>query len=154
MKNIVSIAILSLFTIGLAYSLGAQSAIQCVEPNAETGTSVAVVVGNLALAHTAQLLPLDPSGALVGKGDASIQAEQVLSNLSDVLGAASSDLAATVKLNVYVARGESLSQVQQAIARRLLAVGIRPWLDKWNLSPGDTVSDALEQAIETIPCRV
>ena len=34
----------------------------------------------------------------------------------------------------------------------LLKVGIRPWLDKWNLAPGDTVSDALEQAIKTIPC--
>jgi hypothetical protein len=25
-------------------------------------------------------------------------------------------------------------------------------LDKWNLSPGDTVSDTLEQAIRNIPC--
>jgi hypothetical protein len=34
----------------------------------------------------------------------------------------------------------------------LLSVGIRPWLDKWNLIPGDTISDSLEKAIETIPC--
>ena len=40
----------------------------------------------------------------------------------------------------------------EKIARRLLAVGIRPWLDKWNLSPGDTISDALEKAITDIPC--
>jgi small GTP-binding protein len=47
----------------------------------------------------------------------------------------------------------SMDQVAvERIAKRLLSVGIRPWLDKWNLSPGDTVTDALEMAIKTIPC--
>src|SRR5262249_2108602 len=39
-----------------------------VEPNTETGMSHAVVVPNVPLAHTAQLLPLDAEGRLVGKG--------------------------------------------------------------------------------------
>src|SRR5580765_5387291 len=87
-------------TAGIAVSARAQLAIQCIEPNAETGTSAAVSVGNLPLAHTAQMLPLDKSGALVGKGDVSIQSQQVLSNLAAVLTAANSDLAVTIKLNV------------------------------------------------------
>lgn len=38
------------------------------------------------------------------------------------------------------------------IGRRLKGVGIRPWLDEWDLVPGETISAALEKAIETIPC--
>lgn len=42
----------------------------------------------------------------------------------------------------------------EKIAKQLLKVGTRPWLDKWHLPPGDTISEALEQAIKTIPCAV
>jgi len=100
-----------------AFSAHAQLAIQCVEPNPETGMSAAVSVGNLPLAHTAQMLPLDRTGTLVGKGDVAAQTGQVLSNLAAVLTAANSDLAATIKLNVYLAQGEVMPVVQQIIAR-------------------------------------
>src|ERR1043166_3565764 len=106
---------------GSTLSSHAQLAIQCIEPNPETGSSAAVSVGNLPLAHTAQLLPLDKTGALVGKGDVSAQIEQVLSNLGAVLTAANSDLAVTVKLNVYLARADAMPAVQKAIARRFKA---------------------------------
>ena len=33
-----------------------------------------------------------------------------------------------------------------------MRIGIRPWLDKWDLIPGDTILDALEMAIESIHC--
>ena len=42
----------------------------------------------------------------------------------------------------------------EPIAKALLRVGIRPWLDKWNLIPGESLFTALERAIETIPCGV
>ena len=54
--------------------------------------------------------------------------------------------------DVFLSHNAKDKGAVEKIAKRLLAVGIRPWLDKWNLSPGDTVSDALEKAIKTIPC--
>jgi small GTP-binding protein len=56
------------------------------------------------------------------------------------------------KFDVFLSHNSKDKTAVERIAKRLLAVGIRPWLDKWNLAPGDTVSDALEQAIKTISC--
>lgn len=56
------------------------------------------------------------------------------------------------KFDVFLSHNSRDKAAVEKIAKRLLKVGIRPWLDKWNLSPGDTVSDALEHAIKTIPC--
>jgi enamine deaminase RidA (YjgF/YER057c/UK114 family) len=63
----------------------AEADIKYVEPSDVTGTSMAVVVGPAHLAHTAQLLPLDKDGRIVGKGEAAEQAAQVLDNLAAVL---------------------------------------------------------------------
>lgn len=56
------------------------------------------------------------------------------------------------KFDVFLSHNSKDKGAVEKIAKRLLKVGIRPWLDKWNLAPGDTVSDALEKAIKTIPC--
>jgi small GTP-binding protein len=56
------------------------------------------------------------------------------------------------KFDVFLSHNSKDKAAVEKIAKRLLAVGILPWLDKWNLAPGDTVSDAMELAIETIPC--
>ncbi len=56
------------------------------------------------------------------------------------------------KFDVFLSHNSKDKAAVEKIAKRLLAVGIRPWLDKWTLSPGDTVSDALEKAITDIPC--
>jgi TIR domain-containing protein len=56
------------------------------------------------------------------------------------------------KFDIFLSHNSKDKAAVEKIAKRLLAVGIRPWLDKWNLVPGVTVSDALEQAIKTIPC--
>jgi small GTP-binding protein len=56
------------------------------------------------------------------------------------------------KFDVFLSHNSKDKTAVERIAKRLLKVGLRPWLDKWNLSPGDTVSDALERAIKTIPC--
>ena len=56
------------------------------------------------------------------------------------------------KFDVFLSHNSRDKAAVEKIARQLLSVGIRPWLDKWNLAPGDTISDALEQAIKTIPC--
>ena len=62
--------------------------------------------------------------------------------------------AAQGKFDVFLSHNSKDKMLVESLAKRLLAVGIRPWLDKWNLPPGDTVSDALERAIKTVPCSV
>src|SRR5690554_3707512 len=76
-----------------------------IQPRAEQGASDAVVVGDVALVHTAQLLPLNDAGQLTG-GAIGVQAEQVLNNLAAALAGAGSDLERVAKLNVYVATPE------------------------------------------------
>jgi small GTP-binding protein len=56
------------------------------------------------------------------------------------------------KFDVFLSHNSKDKAAVEKIAKRLLSVGILPWLDKWNLAAGDSVSDALEQAIKTIPC--
>ena len=54
--------------------------------------------------------------------------------------------------DVFLSHNAKDKAAVEEIARKLKSVGIRPWLDKWDLVPGDTVAEALEQAIETIKC--
>ncbi len=56
------------------------------------------------------------------------------------------------KFDVFVSYNSKDEAAVEQIAQGLLKVGLRPWLAKWDLAAGDTISDALEQAIETIPC--
>lgn len=92
--------------------------IRSVEPDDATGTAKAVVVGRTPLAHTAQLLPLDAKGELVGKGDISRQAGQVLDNLDTALKEAGSGFDRLVKINVSAARTEAVAEVEKVLARR------------------------------------
>src|SRR5262249_17943215 len=59
--------------------------VKAVDPDNKTGASSAVIVGEGALAHTSQLLPLDETGKLVGKDKPAEQVEKVLDNLSAAL---------------------------------------------------------------------
>lgn len=69
--------------------------------------SQAVRVSNAPLAHTAQVLATDPSGALVGPGDHDAQIRAALENLAHALATADSSLGRIVRLNAVVesARG-------------------------------------------------
>lgn len=91
-------------------------AIRCIGADAATGTSAAVIADETALVHTAQILPLNRRGELVGKDDASAQSVEVIENLSRVLKAGGSGLAHVVKLNVCLADPFSMPKVQQALA--------------------------------------
>jgi enamine deaminase RidA (YjgF/YER057c/UK114 family) len=91
---------------------------QFIDPDPATGTSKAVVVEDQPLIHTSQFLPLSMSGALVGNGDATPQAEQVLDNLAEALKSARAGLNEIIKLNVCIADAAILPQVQRVLARR------------------------------------
>ena len=93
-------------------------AARCIEPDAVTGSSRAVIVDeDAALVHTAQVFPLnrrydaDPASNVIS------QAALVLENLDDILQSAGSALTRTVKLNVFLAQADAMPKVQQTLAR-------------------------------------
>ncbi|MEK6258898.1 MAG: tetratricopeptide repeat protein [Planctomycetota bacterium] len=56
------------------------------------------------------------------------------------------------RYDVFLSHNSKDKAEVEKIARRLKEVGIRPWLDDWDLVPGQTITDALSRAIITIPC--
>jgi enamine deaminase RidA (YjgF/YER057c/UK114 family) len=92
--------------------------IRVIDGNKATGSAQAVVVDPTALAHTAQLLPLDSAGRIVGKDDPGAQIEKVLDNLAAALQEARAGLDRAVKVNVYVRRSAVVGEVQKAMGRR------------------------------------
>ena len=66
----------------------------------------ASVGGPAALVFTAGACPLGPDGDVLGPGDVSAQARQVVSNLAEALAAAGSGLSRVLKTTIYVASSE------------------------------------------------
>ena len=56
------------------------------------------------------------------------------------------------KYDVFLSHNSKDKAAVEKIAKQLLKVGLRPWLDKWDLPAGSAVMDALEKTIKTIPC--
>lgn len=83
---------------------------KCIEPQAQSGSSLAVVVNDVPLVHTAQVFP--ESGFLSPDG----QISQVLQKLDELLKPAGAGLASIVKLNIYV-RDDAMTP---AIERQLV----------------------------------
>ncbi|MER6709510.1 MULTISPECIES: RidA family protein [unclassified Streptomyces] len=71
-----------------------------------TYSHASVVEAGTRLAFLAGSVPLDAGGELVGPGDPVRQAEQVIANLREQLGAVGSDLAHVVSTDVYVVSSE------------------------------------------------
>ncbi|MES2789289.1 MAG: RidA family protein [Planctomycetota bacterium] len=92
--------------------------VQYLEPTPATGSSAAVIVQASPWAQTSQMLAWDEAGKVVRPDDVAVQSEQVLKNLETALQVVESRLDQTVKLNVYVAHEESVSAVQQVVAKR------------------------------------
>jgi hypothetical protein len=42
------------------------------------------------------------------------------------------------QFDVFLSHNAKDKAAVEKIAKRLLSVGIRPWLDKWQLAPGDS----------------
>lgn len=75
--------------------------LQYVNRHTDTGMSDAVVVDDLPLVHTAQILPLKTDGALA-QTDIASQTAAVLDGLQVALRSGGSSLNLTIKLNFYV----------------------------------------------------
>lgn len=94
--------------------VGTQAGRRYLFPDVNNGSCRAVVVPTTQAAiHTAQILPLDQDGAIVGKGDSLLQIKQVFANLAKVLASADSGLQEIVKLNVYVRDPDVSAKVQK-----------------------------------------
>ncbi len=87
--------------------------------------SSAVIVDQMPLVHTRQLLPLDPNGILIGEGQADQQIEQVLNNLETVLKDAESGFDQLIRVNVYALSSEIITSFHQQLLKRLDA-SVRP----------------------------
>ncbi|MGW7824633.1 RidA family protein [Streptomyces puniciscabiei] len=90
-----------------------------------TYAHASVVEAGTRLAFLAGAVPLDEKGEIVGPGDPVRQAEQVIANLREQLGAVGSDLAHVVATDVYVVSGEPsvLSAVWEVVEASGLSVG-------------------------------
>ncbi|MEQ9072187.1 MAG: RidA family protein, partial [Gimesia chilikensis] len=103
----------------LALTGSAAAEVAYLNPSAETGTSQCAVVKNSVLAHTSQILPINFNGGQVAAGNAGDQTALVLQNLDYLLGKVDATLYRIVKLNVYVAREELVSEVKQRLVKEL-----------------------------------
>jgi enamine deaminase RidA (YjgF/YER057c/UK114 family) len=79
--------------------------------------SAAVLVDDVPLVHTAQLLPVNESGQIVGSGDVRVQFEQVLARLRTCLTQSGSNLSRTLQLNCYLARGEDANALTEVLGQ-------------------------------------
>jgi enamine deaminase RidA (YjgF/YER057c/UK114 family) len=110
-----------------ASMVSAQEAVQLVDPRDAEGISAAVIVPDVPLLHTTQMLPVDEQGRLVGKGNARTQIEAVLDR---VIAAIRPDPAdpepEIVKLNVVAANDEVVGEVRQRLAHRFKNRRLKP----------------------------
>lgn len=49
--------------------------------------------------------------------------------------------------DVFLSHSRADKSLTEAVARRLRKAGLRPWLDKWNLVPGEAWQEAIEDAL-------
>ncbi len=110
---------MSLLLCALAISgrVGNAVPLRCLEPDAKTGTSRAVIVEDIPLVHTMQVLPVDAQGKLVSGGEDS-QVEVVLETLARILSAMGASLENVCRVNVYVTEAKVVPYVQRVFARR------------------------------------
>src|ERR1700722_15765711 len=83
-----------------------------------TGMVNAVIIDEGPLVHSAQILPWGRQGEIIGKGDASRQAEQVLENLLLALNAAHVLEGGVVKINFYITRPDTVARMKEAMAHQ------------------------------------
>src|SRR5262245_37807823 len=90
----------------------ARPAVECIDPDKDTGSSLAVVLDEAPLVHTGQLLPA-PKERGVAK-----QLVGLLDRLDKDLAGVKSGPERLVKLNVYLRRAADLDAVRAALAKR------------------------------------
>jgi len=93
------------------------SGIRVIQPDARSGSAGAVIVPDLPLAHTTQLLP-EKDGKLVSPRPEQQMDFLLREKLPTVLALAGSEANGVVKLNFYLSTPDVLPVVQRAVARQ------------------------------------
>jgi hypothetical protein len=57
-------------------------------------------------------------------------------------------MSTATRYDVFLSHNSHDKPSVEELARRLVKVGIRPWLDKWNLVPGEPWQEAIEEALD------
>jgi enamine deaminase RidA (YjgF/YER057c/UK114 family) len=99
--------------------LRAADDIRYIDPSDTNGSSAAVVVPDVPLMHTVQILPLDDAGQrVIGKGEADVQISHVVRKLESVLdiGLGVGGPPQFVKINVVAASDEVAKQVRDKLS--------------------------------------
>ena len=73
-------------------------------------TNVVTVTGAVKTVYIGGQDAVDPSGAIVGKGDLKAQTEQILKNIQAALPGAGAKPEHVVKWNIYVVQGQSVQE--------------------------------------------
>jgi len=110
--------ILIFFIIGSINSFAQGPVIQYSRSSRQPGSSDAVIVKDVPLAHTAQIISLDPSGKFIFKDDVQKQTVQIFENISKALKTAKSSIEKIVKLNIYLKNTDFKTDVQNAITKQ------------------------------------
>lgn len=95
----------------------ADETVRCINSTDTPGTSKAVVVGSVPLAHTGTILPVEPDGR-IASDKIEAQVERVFTNLNYALKKVDSSLEKCVKLHVYAVNDESADAVRRALGKR------------------------------------
>ena len=111
-------SILIFFIFGGLSAWAQGSAIQYSQTSRQAGSSDAVIVKNVPLAHTSQIFSSNKRGEFVFNGDLQKQIGQIFKNLSEALNIADSGLEQIVKLNIYLKNTAFVSEVQTEIIKR------------------------------------
>lgn len=110
--------ILIFFIFGGLTALAQVPLIQYSQTSRQIGSSDAVIVKNVPLAHTSQIFSSNKRGEFVFKGDLNKQIGQIFENLSKALNITDSGLDQIVKLNIYLKNTVFISEVQKEIIKR------------------------------------
>lgn len=105
--------ILTLILIGL---MPAYAQLTFIQPSAQTGSSAAVIVDDVALTHTARIFPLDKRDEIVGRGNIKAQIAQVFKNAQLILKETHSDFSNLVKLNVHVSSEKFIPEIERQLS--------------------------------------
>ena len=127
-----------LFVLALAIGVGARVAvaqeITSLHPDPRTGSARAVVVKDVPLIHTAQILPLDADGRVAPTDDVAGQAERVVALLKRVLESSGSDMGRLVRVNVYATDRAHFAVIREVLSRNLAGSSSLPAVT-WSVTP-------------------
>jgi enamine deaminase RidA (YjgF/YER057c/UK114 family) len=112
--------------IGVCPPVSVAQDISSLHPDHRTGSARAVVVKDIPLVHTAQILPIDADGLVPHPDDVAGQVERVVALLRRVLEASGSDLGRLVRVNVYATDRDHFPVVGRILSRTLAGTPTLP----------------------------